>query len=43
MNDGDLEFSEYGRDPLYPHGWWILPAAVAGSVVYCVVLWWWLI
>jgi len=27
----DLEFSDYGRDPRFLQGWWILPGLLVGA------------
>ena len=29
----DLEFSEYGRDPRFLPGWWILPGMLLGTAL----------
>jgi hypothetical protein len=34
----DLEFSDYGRDPHFLPGWYILPGIVAGVIVIASVL-----
>ena len=34
----DLEFSNYGRNPRFQPGWYILPAIVAGMAVIAAVL-----
>lgn len=30
----NLETSDYGRDPRFPRGWWLLPAAVLGVLAW---------
>ena len=34
----DLEFSEYGRDPRFPAGWFILPGAVLGMGIVAALI-----
>ena len=34
----DLEFSEYGRDPRFAPGWFILPGAVLGMAVVAALI-----
>jgi len=34
----DLEFSNYGRNPRFQHGWYILPALVTGMAIIAAVL-----
>jgi hypothetical protein len=29
----DLEFSEYGRDPRFAAGWWLVPASLTAMVL----------
>ena len=29
----DLEFSDYGRDPRFLQGWWILPGVLIGAAL----------
>ena len=29
----DLEFSDYGRDPRFMPGWWILPGVLIGAAL----------
>lgn len=31
--DDDAEWSDMGRDPRYPVGWWIIPFGVASGFV----------
>ena len=34
----DLEFSDYGRDPRFPSGWFIVPVLLVASVVALALL-----
>ncbi len=34
----DLEFSNYGRTPRFPAGWFILPAVVAGMAIVAALI-----
>jgi hypothetical protein len=34
----DLEFSEYGRDPRFASGWFLLPGVVAGMAIVAALI-----
>jgi hypothetical protein len=34
----DLEFSEYGRNPRFPAGWFILPCVVLGMAIVAALI-----
>ena len=36
--DGAEDHADFDR--ILPPGWWLLPALIAGALLWCVVLWW---
>lgn len=39
MSIEELEDSDYGRDPRFPAGWWIVPAAIMGAIEIGFLIW----
>ena len=35
----DAEFSDIGRSPRFPRGWWLIPVTITGALGWGVFFW----